>query len=72
MYLLALKTFALDSIVVKTKKMFSSHGGFLSDAMLLISQRNNLIKLTHYVEAKKMAHDSQISRAKESLKLNYG
>ena len=34
------------------------------------SQRNNLIKLTHNVETKKMAHDSRIVRAKENLKLS--
>ena len=35
------------------------------------SQRNNRIKLTHYDETKKMAHDSQIVRAKGNLKLRY-
>ena len=34
--------------------------------------RKNLIKLTHYDETKKMAHDSQIARAKENLKLSHG
>ena len=29
-------------------------------------------KLTHYVETKKMAHDSQLVRAKEDLKLKHG
>ena len=29
-----------------------------------LSQRDNLIKLTHYDETKKGAHDSQIFRAK--------
>ena len=33
---------------------------------------NTLIKLTHYDETTKMAHDSQIVRAKESLKLSHG
>ena len=39
---------------------FSSRGGFL------IITENNLIKLTHYDETKKMAHDSQIVRAKKN------
>ena len=30
------------------------------------SQRNKLIKLTHYDETKKMALDSQIARSKEN------
>ena len=30
------------------------------------------IKLTHYNDTKKRAHDSQIVRAKENLKLSYG
>ena len=30
------------------------------------------LKLTHYDETKKRAHDSQIVRAKEDLKLSYG
>ena len=30
------------------------------------SYRNNIIKLTHYDETEKMAHDSQIVRAKEN------
>ena len=33
------------------------------------SQRNNQIKVTHYDDPKKRAHDSQIVRAKENLKL---
>ena len=33
------------------------------------TQRNKLIKLTHYDGTKKKAHDSQIVRAKENLKL---
>ena len=33
------------------------------------SWRNTLIKLTHYDETKKRAHDSEIVRAKENLKL---
>ena len=52
--ILLVPNLALDSVDVKTKKMFSSHRGFLTIA------RNNLIKLTHYDETKNMAHDSQI------------
>ena len=33
---------------------------------------NNSINLTHYNVTKKKAHDSQIVRAKENLKLSYG
>ena len=36
------------------------------------SWRNTLIKLTHYDETKKRAHDSQIVRAKENHKLSHG
>ena len=36
------------------------------------SQRNNLVKLTHYDETQKMAHESQIAMiAKENLKLSH-
>ena len=34
------------------------------------SKRNNLIKLTHYNGTERMAHNSQIIRAKENLKLS--
>ena len=33
---------------------------------------DTLIKLTHHDETKKRAHDSQIVRAKENLKLSHG
>ena len=36
------------------------------------SQRNNLIKLTHYGETKKRVHDLQIVKVKENLKLSDG
>ena len=36
------------------------------------SQRNNLIKLTHYDENKKRASDSQIVKTEENLDLIYG
>ena len=45
--------------------MLSSHGGFLTVAM------NVIIKLTHYDETGKKAHDSQIVRAKENLKFSH-
>ena len=40
-----------------------------SNALL---QRNNLIKLPHYDETKKRAHDSQVVRGKENFKLTHG
>ena len=40
--------------------------------MQVLPQRNNQIKLTHYDDTKKLAHDTQIVRAKENLKLSYG
>ena len=36
------------------------------------SQRNNIIKLTHFDETKKRAHRSDGQSYKENLKLNYG
>ena len=50
-------------LLLKHKKIFSSHGCFLTNAS---SQRINLIRLTRYDETKKMADDSQIVRAKEN------
>ena len=40
--------------------------------MQCIIMENTLIKLTHYDETKKRAHDSQMVRAKENLKLSHG
>ena len=40
--------------------------------MQCIIMENTLIKLTLHDETKKMAHDSQIARAKENLKLSHG
>ena len=40
--------------------------------MQCIIMENTLIKLTHNDETKKRAHDSQIVRAKENLKLSQG
>ena len=57
---------ALESTIITVQKLFSSRGGFLT------SQRKNLIKLKHYGRAKKMAHDSQIDKVKETIKLNHG
>ena len=53
-------------VVVKTQKMFNSHGGFLTCAMHHHRAETNLIKLTHYDETKKIAHGSQIVRAKKT------
>ena len=52
-------------------KLFSPDGVFLTNAMSISPQRNNQIK-THYDDTKKRAHDSQIVRVKENLKLSYG
>ena len=57
--------------LILLEKMFTSLEGFLYQCNAS-SQRNNLIKLTHYDGTKKGAHDSQIVRAKENLKLTYG
>ena len=57
----------LDSVVVITQKLLSSHGGFLTNAS---SHRINRIKLTHYDGTKKRAHVSQIANAKESRAKN--
>ena len=40
--------------------------------MQCIIMENTLIKLTLHDETKKRAHDSQIVRAKENLKLSHG
>ena len=45
--------------------MFSSHGDFLTIAMY------HHRETAHYDKTKKRAHDSQIVRAKENLKLNH-
>ena len=42
------------------------------ELMQYIIMENTLIKLTHHDETKKRAHDSQIVRAKENLKLSHG
>ena len=46
--------------------MLRSSGGFLTIA------RNNLIKLTNNGETKNRAHDLQIVRANETLKMSHG
>ena len=57
--------FALDSAVVEVQEMFSSHEGHLTNAMYHHGE-TLYSKLTYHDETKKMAHDSQIVRAKES------
>ena len=57
--------FALDSAVVEVQEMFSSHGCLLTNAMYHHGE------LTHFDETKNRAHDSQIVRAKENLKLSH-
>ena len=54
----------LLSVVVKAQKLFNSHGSFLTYAIYH--------HITHYDETNKRAHDSQIARAKEYLKLSHG
>ena len=49
--------------------MFSSRGGFLTNAMY---HPRVIIKLTHNDESKNMPQDSQILRAKEKHKLSHG
>ena len=49
--------------------MLSSHGAFLSFAMIIIEKQFN--QITHFGETEKMSHDSQIFRAKENLKLSH-
>ena len=51
--------------------MFSSHGGLLTNAMYHHEKNNTQIELAHCDEAKKRAHDPQIVRAKENLKLSH-
>ena len=65
---------ALDSVTAKAQNLFSLHGDFLTIVMYsnVSSQRNNLIKSTHYDETKKRTHDTQIVRAKENLTLSHG
>ena len=63
--------FALDSAVVEVQEIISSHGGHLTNAMYHHG-KNILINILHHDETKKRAHDSQIVRAKENLKLSHG
>ena len=51
---------APDFVDVKTQKMFARR---LPKYCYVSSQRNNLIKLSHYDEKKKLAHASQIVSA---------
>ena len=59
--------FALDSAVVEEQNCLARIWGF-PNYCNVSSWRNNLIKLTHYDETKKRAHDSQKVRVKENLK----
>ena len=68
MHFTGTKIFALGSAIVKVQEMFSSHGS------ILLSWRNTIIKLTHYVETKKglTTHSYQILRfSLENLKLSH-
>ena len=55
----------VDYVVVKTQWRFLNYCN-------ASSQRNNLIKFTHYDVSKKRAHDPQLVRATENPKLSYG
>ena len=63
--------FALDSAVVEVQEMFSWHGGHLTNAMYHHGKHSNQIN-TPWWNKEKRAHDSQIVRAKENLKLSHG
>ena len=58
----------LNSVVVKTHRLFTSHGGH--DLIVQCTDTGHLIKLTLCDITKKRAHDSQIFRAKENFKLS--
>ena len=62
--------FALDSAVVEEQNCLARNWG-VPNYCNVSSWRNNLIKLTHYDETEKRAHDSQIVRAKENLKYSH-
>ena len=53
-------------LMLKHKKVFSSHEGFLTTAMY--HHRETILSN----DTKKRVHDSQIVRAKENLKLSHG
>ena len=62
--------FALDSAVVEVQEMFSSHGCHLTNAMYHHGETLNQINTPW--RNKEMAHNSQMVRAKENLKLSHG
>ena len=62
--------FALDSAVVEEQKNVKL-ALRLPNYCNVLSWINNLIKLTRYHETKKKAHDSEIVRAKQNLKLSH-
>ena len=63
------KIFALDSAVVEAQNVELA---WRIPNYYSASSKRQPIKLTHYDETGKMAHDSQIVRAKENLKLSHG
>ena len=67
MHFTGAKIFAIDTVVVNAQNCWR----FFSQCNAS-SQRNNLIKITHYDETMKRANDSQIVRANKNLKLSYG
>ena len=54
-------------------KLFSSHGGYLTNAMYHHREtiKSNEHTMMKKAKKKKKAHDSHIARAKENLKLSY-
>ena len=61
-----------SGVVLDCNDFWSLQPYLLSNYCNVSSWRNTLIKLTHYDNTKKMTHDSQIVRAKETLKLSHG
>ena len=54
--------FALDSVVVKTQKLLSSHGGFLTNAMhqVIIIQRVKHIYFFHFRLAREFCKEASL------------
>ena len=67
---LSVPHFVLDSIVVKAQIVYLVWRLPTCNLCNASSQGNKLIKLTHFDEIKKKAHDSQMVRAKQNLKLS--
>ena len=70
MHFTGTKSLPLILLLLKYKKCSARMEPIL--LMQGIIMENTLIKLTLHDETKKRAHDSQIVRAKENLKLSHG